>query len=127
MLKGFTTCSLAILLTAGFLLAHGDATHLIGTVSAIDAKRSIFTIKQTDGKSVDVMTDKFTKYIKSDKPATNAELKVGARVVVDAKMDGAAKMFVAEEVRVGVAAPAAAAKPAATKTSPQKSTAPAKK
>ena len=100
-----------------------------GTVAAIDGSRSTFTIKQTDGKSVVVMTDKFTKFLKNEKPATGAELKVGVRVVVDAKMDSTAKMFVAEEVRVGVAspAPAAAKGPATTQASPQKAPAAAKK
>ena len=113
MLKTLTALSLTLLLFAGIAFAHGDATHLKGTVTAIDAAHSTFTIKQTDGKPVNVMTNKSTKYLDSkDKPAANSELKVGARVVVDAKMDTTAKMYVAEEVHFG-AAPAAAAKPAA--------------
>jgi hypothetical protein len=125
MLNRVMLCSLGIVLGAGLLLAHGDATHLMGTVSSIDTAKNIFVIKQADGKTVSVMTDKFTKYLKSDsKPTPSSELKVGVRVVVDAKMDKTAKMFVAEEVRVGVAAPAAtAAKTAsATKAAPQKAT-----
>jgi hypothetical protein len=115
-------CSLSIVLGAGLLFAHGDATHLMGTVSSIDTAKNIFVIKQADGKSVSVMTDKFTKYLKSDKPTPSSDLKVGVRVVIDAKMDKTAKMFVAEEVRLGVAAPAAAAAKTAgaTKTTPQK-------
>src|SRR5262245_1568628 len=110
MFKATITISLAILFCAGIVFAHGNATHLKGTVSAVDAAHSTFTIKQTDGKPVDVKTDKSTKYLDSkEKPAPNTELKVGARVVVDAKMDAASKTYLAEEVRFG-AAPAAAAK-----------------
>ena len=122
MFKTLLLCSLSIVLGAGLLLAHGDATHLMGTVSSIDTAKNIFVIKQSDGKTVSVMTDKFTKYLKNDKPTPSSELKVGVRVVIDAKMDKTAKMFVAEEVRVGVAAPAAAAAKTAgaTKAAPQK-------
>jgi hypothetical protein len=122
MLKGFMSVFATVLLSAGLLSAHGNATHLMGAVTAVDATHFTFTIKQTDGKSVNVMTDKFTKYLDSkDKPLSNADLKVGSRVVVDAKMDNLVKMYVAEEVRIGVAAPAIAAKTAPTKTAPQKS------
>src|SRR5262245_27524957 len=111
MLKTTTMLSLTLLLLAGIAFAHGDATHLKGTVAAIDASHSTFTIKQTDGKPVNVMTNKATKYLDSkDKPASNTELKVGARVVVDAKMDTASKTYVAEEVHFGAAPAAAAAK-----------------
>ena len=133
MSKGVLTFSLAVLLSAGLLLGHGNATHLKGTVTAVDAPHFTFTIKQTDGKPVSVMTDKFTKYLdKNEKPTPSTELKVGARVVVDAKMDNTAKMYVAEEVRIGAASPAPApvkapAKPAATKAGPPKSAAPVKK
>ena len=61
MSKPFLAVLLAALLCAGVLFAHGNATHLKGTVTAIDAAHSTFTIKQTDGKPVNVMSDKFTK------------------------------------------------------------------
>ena len=118
-MKTLITLSLAILLLAGLVLAHGNATHLKGTVTAIDTAKFTFTIKQADGKPLNVMTDKFTKYLDSkEKPLASSDLKVGSRVVIDAKMDNTVKMYVAEEVRIGVAPAAAAntpAKPAAKK------------
>src|SRR5436190_18592974 len=112
MFKRVIACSLTVLLSAGLLLAHGNATHFNGTVSEIDAAHNIFTVKQADGKLQKIMTDKFTKYLKNEKPTPSSDLKVGVRVVVDAKMDNTAKMYVAEEVAIGVAkAAATTAKP----------------
>jgi hypothetical protein len=100
----------ALLLSAGLVYAHGTATHLTGTITAIEGEH--IKIKDQAGKSVTVMLGKATKYLKSEKASTKAELKVGTRVVIDAKMDEKMKMYAAEEVRIGVVE---AAKPAATK------------
>jgi hypothetical protein len=113
MFKGVIACSLTVLLSTGLLLAHGNATHFKGTVSEVDAAHNTFTVKQTDGKLQKIMTDKFTKYLKNEKPTPSSDLKVGVRVVVDAKMDNTAKMYVAEEVAIGAAQTASTAKPAA--------------
>jgi hypothetical protein len=94
--------SIAILMSAGMLLAHGDYTHLMGTVSAINGNH--VSIKDTAGKSIMVMTHKDTKYLKADKAAASQDLKVGLRVVIDAKMDEAMKMYKADQVQIGVAA-----------------------
>jgi hypothetical protein len=94
------------------LLAHGDATHLAGTVTAVNP--TTLTIKLQTGKSETVMLEKATKYLTGTKAATAADLKVGTRVVIDAKMDEKMKMYTAEEIRIGVADTAAAkAAPAA--------------
>ncbi len=106
MFRHFIACSLTILTSSVLLLAHGDATHIMGTITAVQGDH--VTIKQQDGKSVMVMMGKTTKYLKAEKTATGAELKVGTRVVIDAKMDEKMKMFAAEEVRIGVAARPAA-------------------
>src|SRR5437762_312086 len=120
--KRFIVLLAAFVLSAGLVYAHGDATHLTGTITAIEGDH--IQIKDQAGKSVMVMLDKKTKYLKSDKASTKAELKVGSRVLIDAKMDEKMKMYAAEEIHLGVAAPAAstaakpapaAAKPAATK------------
>ena len=106
----------AFVLSAALVYAHGDATHLTGTVTAIEGDH--IQIKDQAGKSVMVMLAKTTKYLKSDKASTKAELKVGTRVLIDAKMDEKMKMYAAEEIHLGVADPAAkpaAAKPAAAK------------
>jgi hypothetical protein len=105
MLKYLAAGSLTILMSTALLLAHGDATHIMGTVTGIQGDHA--TIKLQDGKSEMVMFTKTTKYLLGEKATTKAELKVGRRVVIDAKMDEKMKMYMAEEVRIGVADPAA--------------------
>src|SRR5262245_26890438 len=94
---------LTILISATLLMAHGDATHIMGTVTAIDG--SHLTVMTQAGKSEMVMLEKGTKYLNGAKAATPADLKVGTRVVIDAKMDPKMKMYSAMEVRIGVATP----------------------
>src|SRR5215510_2252634 len=101
MVKKLTVCGLATLLFAGLLLAHGNATHLMGTVTAVG--KDTVTIQDKDGKSVVVMLGKTTKYLKDKKPASAADLKVGTRVVIDAQMDQKMKMYSAEEIQLGAA------------------------
>jgi hypothetical protein len=104
MLRKSLGCSIAVLLlAAGVLLAHGDYTHLIGTVTVVNGDH--VSIKDTAGKSIMVMTHKDTKYLKDDKPVASGELKTGVRVVIDAKMDAAMKMYKADQIKIGVAAP----------------------
>ena len=93
--------SLFILISAALVFAHGDATHIMGTVTAIQGDH--VTIKLQDGKSQMVMFDKATKYLTAaEKSAKRSDVKVGTRVVIDAKMDEKMKMFLASEVRIGV-------------------------
>jgi hypothetical protein len=91
---------LAFILSTTLLLAHGDATHITGTITKIDGDH--IAIKDLAGKSVIVMLLKTTKYLKAEKPSKKAELKVGTRVLIDAKMDTKMKMYAAEEVTIGV-------------------------
>ena len=101
-------CLLSIFVMAVVVFAHGDATHLAGTVTAV-AKDTV-TLKLQTGKSEVVMLEKGTKYLNGTKAAAPADLKVGVRVVIDAKMNEKMKMYTAEEIRIGVAEKAAAAK-----------------
>jgi hypothetical protein len=48
MFKLLITCSLTLLLSAGLLLAHGDATHIMGTVTAVQGNHVM--VKLQDGK-----------------------------------------------------------------------------
>jgi hypothetical protein len=105
MLRKLAVGLMVVMFATGMLLAHGDYTHLMGTVTAVNGDH--VSIKDQAGKSIMVMTHKATKYLKDDKPVTPAELKVGVRVVFDAKMDAAMKMYKADEVKIGVAVPAA--------------------
>ena len=112
MSRTLTTLVVAGLLCTTLIFAHGDATHLTGTITAIEGDH--VQIKDQAGKSVVVMLQKTTKFIKADKPSTKSELKVGTRVLIDAKMDEKMKMYAAEEVTIGVTA--TTTKPAAPKT-----------
>jgi hypothetical protein len=87
-------------MSAVVVFAHGDATHIMGTVTAIQGDH--VTVKLQDGKPQMVMFDKATKYMNGQKAAKKTDVKVGTRVVIDAKMDEKMKMFVASEVRIGV-------------------------
>ena len=98
MSKKITACTLAILVSACLLLAHGNATHLMGTVTAV--ANDTITIKDKDGKSIVVILEKTTKYFRNKKPATAVDLKIGSRVVIDAEMDQKKKMFTAEEIQL---------------------------
>ena len=112
MFKKLVICALAALFSVSLLSAHGNATHLMGTVTAVG--KDTVTIKDKDGKPVVVMLEKTTKYFKNKKAVTVGDLQVGTRVVIDAEMDQKMKMYSAEEIQLGNAdAGATAAKPAA--------------
>lgn len=104
MFKKVAAFVLATLLSTGSLWAHGANEHIMGTVTAVNSGH--LTIQTTDGKTEMVMLDKTTKYFVNKKVAAAADMKVGSRVVVDAKMDPKMKMYSALEVNIGVAAPA---------------------
>ena len=113
MLNKWIACACALLLMTGSVLAHGNATHLMDTVTAVG--KDTVTIQDKDGKSLIVMLEKTTKYFKSKKAASIDEMKVGTRVVIDAEMNEKMKMYSAEEIQIGAAnatAPAKAASPA---------------
>ena len=103
MLNRIVFSLLTIVLFVGIVHAHGDP--IMGTVTAVTA--DTFTIKDKDNKPVVIMLEKSTKYLMNDKPAKKTDLKVGARVVIDAEMNAKMKMYVAEEVNIGTAAKAA--------------------
>ena len=105
MLNRFVFSLLTIVFFVGLVHAHGDP--IMGTVTAVTA--DTFTIKDKDNKSVVIMLEKATKFLKNDKAGTKAELKPGVRVVIDAHMDTKMKMYSAEEVNIGTA-PATPAK-----------------
>ena len=107
MLKKLVAYTFTFLLLAGALLAHGNATHLMGTVTAV-AKDTV-TIQDKDGKSIVVMLEKTTKFLKSKQTTTVGEMKIGTRVVIDAQMNEKMKMYSAEEIQIGAAGAAAKA------------------
>jgi hypothetical protein len=92
---------------AGPLLAHGGYTHVMGTVTAVDATH--LEVKTTAGKMVSMKLSDATTYKqeKGGAAATAADLKVGQHVLVDAKGHGAD--LEASEVRIGAMAKASTA------------------
>jgi hypothetical protein len=103
MFKKTLAVSMAILMSALVLFAHGDAEHVMGTISKIDGDH--VTVKALDGKTQTmVMLGKDTKYFNGDKKGKKEDVKIGARVVIDAKMDTKMKMLLAQEVKLGVTA-----------------------
>jgi hypothetical protein len=103
MFKRFVICTVAVLMSVGLLWAHDGNEHIMGTVSSINGDHVM--IKTLDGKSEMVMLGKTTKYLIDKKAAKLTDIKVGSRVVVDAKMDPKMKMYSALEVQIGVATP----------------------
>jgi Domain of unknown function (DUF5666) len=106
MSKRIVFCIVTFVLLTGLAFAHGDP--IMGTVTAVAS--DTVTIKDKDNKSVVIMLDKSTKYLLDSKPGKKTDLKVGARVVIDAEMDTKMKMYSAEEIKIGAATPAAPAK-----------------
>ena len=105
MFKRLVTCTFAVLMSVGLLWAHDGNEHIMGTVSSINGDHVM--IKTQGGKSEMVMLSKATKFFTGtgNTAAKATDMKVGSRVVVDAKMDAKMKMYSALEVKIGVAAP----------------------
>jgi hypothetical protein len=103
------TLVVAFALAADLALAHGDKKHVVGTVEKMSADS--VTIKQADGKSVEVKLVSATAYVvvvdKVAKPAKLADLHVGDRVVIHATPKG--ETLEAAEVRFSSSAGAATA------------------
>ena len=66
--------------------AHGGETHIMGTVTALDATH--VEVKTKDGKNISILLNKETQYHKGTAAATSADLKVGDRAVVHATGKG---------------------------------------
>ena len=99
--------ALALCLALGApLLAHGGFTHVVGTVTAMDATH--VEVKTRAGKVVSVKLSEATKYTKNGKAAAAADMQVGQRVSVEAKGHG--DDLAASEVKLGVVPKPAAAK-----------------
>ena len=100
---------LGVLVLAIAAFAHGDFDHVMGTV--VQVAGNVLTVK-TDKGSVDVKLDSKTELTMNNHKAQIADLKPGARVVVDVPKDSKDK--VAHSVKIG-AAPQAAGAPGSHK------------
>lgn len=90
---------------------HGAEAKVMGTISAVDAKKSHVEVKAKDGKTIGFTVDDKTKYLRGTAAASLADLKVGDRVVVEVSGEGDEK--IATSIKLSPAkAPASNAKPA---------------
>ena len=89
---------LALMLGSITAFGHNGVEHVMGTVTAItDTSVTIETVKHT---SVTVLIDGSTTFTNNDAQATQKDLKVGQRVVVNAKPNSG-KQLVAVSVKWG--------------------------
>lgn len=96
MTKRITTSVLLALLWVTSAFAHEGKTHVMGTVSSIDAKQIVVTDR--DGKTVSIAVTNDTKYEQGETPATASALKAGTRVVVD--VAGKPESLTATEIHI---------------------------
>src|SRR5262245_18474476 len=94
--------SIATLLVAATLFAHGGLVHTMGTVAAVDANH--IEVKTQDGATVSIQLTGDTKYLKGKAPAKASDVSVGMRVMVESKKDR--EKLVAAEVKLGTGKPA---------------------
>lgn len=92
---------IAALAIASLALAHGGFDHVIGTVAGY--ANNVLTVKTTKG-NVDVKIDDKTEISRGDAKAAAADLKPGARVIVD--IPEGSKDNLAHSVKIGAAAAA---------------------
>ena len=96
MVKRMGTLTVCMVLCFHALVfAHGNETHVMGTVAALDAQQVV--VKTKDGKTTSILLNKETTYRKGATAATSADLKVGDRVVVHAT--GKEDTLTAHEIR----------------------------
>jgi len=98
-MKHILTVGSIVLLSYALVFAHGNAIHVIGTISAISGES--ITVETTDKQSKTVYVSEKTKFTKSGAAATRDDLKIGERVVIHAQKQEGDKL-VAETVAVGV-------------------------
>jgi hypothetical protein len=102
------TAMLALMLGSAIAYAHNGVEHVMGTVTAVtDSSITVDTVKHT---SVTVLLDPSTKFTKNDSQITRRDVKVGDRVVIDAK-ENSDKKLVGVTVKLGSAAHADHADP----------------
>jgi hypothetical protein len=90
--------SLFLLAFAAQVFAHEGFDHVTGTIAKVNG--NVVTVKTAKG-NVDVKLDAKTEITRSDQKAQAADLKIGARVVVD--VPEGSKDMVAHSIKLGVA------------------------
>lgn len=96
MLKRISRLSIFVVLFCPMLVfAHGGETHLLGTVTAQDARHIV--VETREGETLSIRLNTETRYRQGEAAATGADLAVGARVVVEATKEG--DTLTASEIR----------------------------
>ena len=89
---------LALMFCAAIAFAHNGIEHVMGTVTAVtDTSVTVDTVKHT---SVTVLVDPSTTFSNNNAQASMKDLKVGQRVVINAK-ENADKKLVGVSVKWG--------------------------
>lgn len=78
---------------------HEGQQHVMGTVTALDAKH--LEVRTPDGKNISVRLTGETRYFQDKKPVKVPKIEVGTRVVMDVAGEGG--RLIAKEVRMGPA------------------------
>jgi hypothetical protein len=93
--------SLLLILVSNSLLAHGGKTHVMGTLTALDARH--IEVKTKEGKTVSILLSKDTKYQKGNSTAAFSDIQIGQRVFVEAT--GKGDKMTASEIHLAPAKP----------------------
>jgi hypothetical protein len=81
---------IALTLGSAIAFAHNGVEHVMGTVTAVtDTFITVDTVKHT---SVTVLIDPATTFSNSDAQASRKDLKIGQRVVINAKPNADKKL-----------------------------------
>jgi hypothetical protein len=98
-MRKFLSCLLLMVVAfaPGLVLAHEGHDHVMGKVTAVDATHLELTTK--DGKTVSVALTPDTRIMKAGAAVAAADLKVGARVVIDTETNGEALQ--AKQITIG--------------------------
>ena len=89
-----------LLASVPMAFGHGGMEHVMGTISKVSAQS--VTVESTDKKVVEVGLNAKTKYTRNDKKAAASDLKVGDRVMIEAKEVN--EKLVADTVKLGAMA-----------------------
>ena len=91
---------LLLLAVSGLAYAHNGMEHVMGTVSKVSAQS--VTVTTTGKKVVEVGLTPKTTYTRNDKTAAASDMKVGDRVMIEAKEVD--EKLVADTVKLGTMA-----------------------
>ena len=87
-MKRIVAISIAVLCVTVVTWAHGNETHVMGTVTKISANSITVRTAARTHKMVTVFIVPSTKFLKSGAEASLKDLKVDDRVVIHAKPNG---------------------------------------